>query len=476
MSKKTANFVDLTDKINNPLLKLVDVNPCIPEHCLVHEDSIIKREDNGNPIIKNDEQEIFIATIGNVDAGKSTTVGVIKSQSADDGKGKSRVGVFRHRHEVETGRTSDVGSQTLKYQNRVYSISDLAGHEGYLKTTLHGIVSVPIDAVMLTVSASDGIVGTAREHFGCACVLKLNIFIALTKMDSVPTDTLFANLALLKEIIKKAGRIAVIIKTSEDLQKYYNDITRVDSDGNKESGVMDIALSKKYIPIFMISNVSLEGMNIMQTYLFNMRTNIDWEERRKSTRNAFIIDRTYNPKGTGLVISGIVKYGTFKSGETYMLGPFNTENKDGKLDKAFYPVTIRNIRNNSEVDVPNIEAGVSACFNITVKDKDVVTRLTIRKGMCVTNKPSSTLKFRANIKILHHSSSIKIGYEPHLHIGGCKETIKILDMEQEYIRKGNSTNAILQFKYRHSYIDVGDKFIFREGKTRGSGNVLELLD
>lgn len=482
-SKKNPNFTDLTDQITDPLFKLLDVKPCIPEHCYKQEffgngRTRVARDDKGLPIQHEQPEEIRVATVGNVDAGKSSTVGTIKTQEADNGKGKSRLGIFRHKHEIDSGRTSAVGNQAFKYQNRLYSVSDLAGHEGYMKTTLHGIVSVPIDAVMLTVSAVDGMVGMAREHFGCAHNLNLNVFVAMTKMDAVPKPVFETNLDLLQRLIKHRDirRIPVVIRTVEDLQKYYDDITRVDSDGNKEIGVMDMALAKRYVPIFLISNVSLKGMNLLQTYIFNLHPINDWEERKKDEHCVFVIDRDYNPKGVGLVVSGIVKYGSFKSGETYMLGPFTTKNKDGKLDKKFYPITIRNVRNNCEIDVAEVEAGVSACFNIVAKDKDIVTRTTIQTGMCITNKPSSTRSFRAKIKILHHASAIKIGYEPHLHVGGCKETIKIMDMDKEFVQKGNSTNATLKFKHRYSYIDVGDKFIFREGKTRGSGEVLELID
>lgn len=33
------------------------------------------------------------------------------SGGLDDGRGRARVGLFRHKHEVETGRTSSVGME-----------------------------------------------------------------------------------------------------------------------------------------------------------------------------------------------------------------------------------------------------------------------------------------------------------------------------------------------------------------------------
>jgi len=74
--------------------------------------------------------EVRCAVVGNVDSGKSTTLGVLtrgmlhprlfswgmKSFNCslgplDDGRGRARVALFRHKHEIETGRTSSVGME-----------------------------------------------------------------------------------------------------------------------------------------------------------------------------------------------------------------------------------------------------------------------------------------------------------------------------------------------------------------------------
>lgn len=47
---------------------------------------------------------------GNVDAGKSTLLGVLTHGVLDDGRGVARQKLFRHKHELETGRTSSVGN------------------------------------------------------------------------------------------------------------------------------------------------------------------------------------------------------------------------------------------------------------------------------------------------------------------------------------------------------------------------------
>ncbi|CAE6474734.1 unnamed protein product, partial [Rhizoctonia solani] len=48
--------------------------------------------------------EVRCAVVGNVDSGKSTTLGVLTRGGLDDGRGKARVALFRHEYEIETGR------------------------------------------------------------------------------------------------------------------------------------------------------------------------------------------------------------------------------------------------------------------------------------------------------------------------------------------------------------------------------------
>lgn len=468
--KKHPTFVNLT---KHPKLKLLDVNACIPEYCY-EKNGVLQKDELGNYIENKQSQEIRIATIGNVDAGKSTTLGVIRTQELDDGNGKSRKIMFRHPHEIATGQTSDVGSQYIQVDNRLYSYSDLAGHESYLSTTIYGLVYVPIDWAMLVVSANQGIQKMTREHLGIARSLDLNMFIVITKCDMAPANVFEENMKVINFYIDKIHRKSIVIENIENLKTYYNSITMVNDEKDKINGCMDMALCKKYIPIFIISNVTGKGLDLLQTFMFNLRSNIDWSKASTSQNSIFVIDKTYTPKGVGLVVSGTVKHGKFNVGQTYMLGPF------GNLEKAvFYPVSIRNIRDNTETDIPEIKAGFSVCFNITAKnakDKDMISRATIRKGMILSEQPTSTRKFRAKIKVLHHPTKISIGYEPYLHCGGVKETMKIIAMDEQYIQAGKSTDATLEFKTRRCYVEIGDQFIFREGSTRGSGIVKSILD
>ena len=134
-----------------------------------------------------------MAVVGNVDAGKSTLLGVLTHGELDNGRGHARQKLFRHKHEAESGRTSSVGSDILGFDStgrivnqtdghgkniftslslfpclsivgsldwaqicrvssKVITFIDLAGHEKYLKTTIFGMTGHAPDFCMLMVS------------------------------------------------------------------------------------------------------------------------------------------------------------------------------------------------------------------------------------------------------------------------------------------------------------------------------------
>lgn len=45
-------------------------------------------------------------------------LGVLVKGGLDDGRGKARVNLFRHKHEIESGRTSSVGMEIMGFDTR----------------------------------------------------------------------------------------------------------------------------------------------------------------------------------------------------------------------------------------------------------------------------------------------------------------------------------------------------------------------
>jgi len=150
-----------------------------------------------------------VATIGNVDSGKSTLIGVLSGASLDDGRGAARRTVLKHDHELETGRTSAVSVEVVGFDaagERVVptgrnqaqrwasladrtatalTLIDLCGHEKYLKTTLFGLTGLAPDLALLVVGANMGVQVMTREHIAIVCALRLPLAVVLTKVCGV---------------------------------------------------------------------------------------------------------------------------------------------------------------------------------------------------------------------------------------------------------------------------------------------------
>jgi len=68
--------------------------------------------------------QLKIAVAGNVDAGKSTTIGVLSQSIIDDGDGLARQHLFTHKHEMQTGRSSSIGMEILGFNAQGESVND----------------------------------------------------------------------------------------------------------------------------------------------------------------------------------------------------------------------------------------------------------------------------------------------------------------------------------------------------------------
>lgn len=61
--------------------------------------------------------ELRTAVLGHVDAGKSTLLGVLTQGDLDNGRGRARLNLFRHLHEIQTGHTSSISREILGFDS-----------------------------------------------------------------------------------------------------------------------------------------------------------------------------------------------------------------------------------------------------------------------------------------------------------------------------------------------------------------------
>ena len=58
-----------------------------------------------------------------------------------------------------------------------------------------------------------------------------------------------------------------------------------------------------------------------------------------------------------------------------------------------------------------------------------------------------------------------------LHVGPVSQTCAIIDIDRAYIRTGDRALVAFRFVQRPEYLALGDRILFREGRTKGLGIV-----
>ncbi|SMR46172.1 unnamed protein product [Zymoseptoria tritici ST99CH_1E4] len=429
----------------------------------------------------DDAIETRIAVVGNVDAGKSTLLGVLVKGGLDDGRGKARVNLFRHKHEVESGRTSSVGMEIMGFDTKgevvvsgvpgrklsweeigkrsakVISFTDLAGHERYLRTTVFGLLSSEPNYCLLMVAANNGLIGMSKEHLGIALALNVPVMVVVTKIDICPPQILQQTLTQLTKILKSPGarKIPIFIKSREEC---VNTATQF--------------VSQRICPIFQVSNVTGESLDLVREFLNILPHHGKYDA---TAPFEFHINDTFSVPFVGTVVSGVVKSGLVHAGDSVLVGPDSLG--------QFTTTTIRSIER-KRIPVPACSAGQSASFALRrVRRKDV------RKGMVVllgkstdpSNPNSTTLvpaiqpkvhrEFVAEVLILSHATTIRNKYQAMLHVGPISQTCAIIDIDRAYIRTGDRATVAFRFVQRPEYLSVGERILFREGRTKGLGIV-----
>ena len=58
-----------------------------------------------------------------------------------------------------------------------------------------------------------------------------------------------------------------------------------------------------------------------------------------------------------------------------------------------------------------------------------------------------------------------------LHVGPISQTCAIIDIDRAFIRTGDRAVVAFRFVQRPEYLALGDRILFREGRTKGLGIV-----
>ena len=276
----------------------------------VLENTLVVRED----IIPPATEQLKISLTGTTTSGKSTLLGTLTTSQPDNGRGKSRLSLFRHRHELVSGVTSSVAQEIVGYKphstqqtkggevvnysygnisswtdvhtaisnttatlesdrdGRIVFLSDTAGHPRYRRTTIRSLVGwAPHYAVLLIPGDENELTEASKRHLQLVLKLGLRLVVLISKIDVSRREGLRRILSEALTSLRKSGREPVTINSGEKTfgtwsakeEKQARDVIgRIVVLDKKEEGG-----GRKVVPIVFTSSVSGQGMGALNALL-----------------------------------------------------------------------------------------------------------------------------------------------------------------------------------------------------------------
>ncbi|MFW6449133.1 MAG: GTPBP1 family GTP-binding protein [Halobacteriota archaeon] len=414
-------------------------------------------------VIAIDDEHLVVGTAGHVDHGKSTLVGTLITGQSDDGDGATRAYLDTTPHEIERGLSADISyavygfardepvrlerpdrrdarAAVVREADRVVSFVDTVGHDPWLRTTIRGIVGGKLDYGLLTVAADDGVTRTTREHLGILLATDLPTIVAITKADLVDEAALERVTDGVERLLREVGRTPLPVARH-----------------GVESAIEEIG--DRVVPIVTTSAVTREGLDVLDRLFRDL-------PKRAGQDGAFqlYIDRTYTIAGVGPVASGTVRAGEVEAGDRLLLGPFT----DGRFEE----VTVRSIEmHHHRVD----RARAGQIVGIALKG---VATDEIERGMALVPpevEPEPVRTFEAEVMVLNHPTKITAGYEPVVHLETVSEAARF-EPANRHLLPGDTGRTTVTFKFGPHLVEPGQRFVFREGKSKGVGTVIDTHD
>lgn len=423
-------------------------------------------------IIRNSVKyiDLYIATGGNVDAGKSTIISTLASGKLDDGKGTNAKLLMPHKHEKESGNTSSIAYEIvgiresrivndelnatshskpewediIKKSTKVITFKDLAGHRPYFKTTLRGINGGHPDYIFMMIDGTNGDLGepdmdnltvdnvgddfTELIRRGRRKKKHIRKNPSNHKSNEDETPMVIEHMKLcwiwsipMVGIISKIDRQDVdpimFDKTVEALSKYCSKhmnrkVVELREIGEITPDILEMTLKLEIVPVFRISNKTGQGLDMIKHLLGVLPIS---RKITDSDEFKFSVEETFHKPGFGTIVSGYVLSAGVKVGDKVKLGPYR--------NSEYNTTRIRHIEN-KKIRVNSAEAGQHVCFNIPG-----IERKPVRRGMTLISKysePVSVWRFRAQVTLQKmRSMAVKEKYQTVIYSENIREACQI---------------------------------------------------
>jgi len=474
--------------------------------------------------------ETRVAAIGNVDSGKSTLLGVLSHGGRDNGRGSARMLLFRHKHEMETGRTSSVGHETLCFDSHGKILS-------YKETDPLELPKKPAqtedDALQAAENAdaldqllkkgAAGVESSDAPSVSSDDDDELESFLAEGPMVSGSSATAAA--AKIVSFIDLAGHEKYLKTTLFGMTCHQPDYAMLIVGSNmglvgmtKEHLGITLALK---VPVFVVvTKIDMCPENVMKDTLVQLKRMLKSPGCRKvpvvvrnmddvvvcarniATQRIAPIFCCSSVTGESLALLrrflnllpsaknwdelskqpllysvdgkfNVPGVGTVLSG-TVLQGSIRSNDTvllGPDRNGVFVNVALKGMRTN-DVKTDHVRAGQSA----TLALRNVPSTY-IRTGMVVLDRgaqPVVCYEFQAEVLVLYHSTTISVGYESVVHCSNVNQTARVVAMDKEVLRTGDKAVVTFRFLFSPEYLLVGRRVIFRENRARGIGRILSV--
>jgi len=351
-------------------------------------------------------------TAGHIDHGKTALIYALTSIDTD-----------RLPEEKERGMTIDLGFAWIKLPSgEKVGIVDVPGHENLIKNMIAGATG--IDAVILVIDANEGWMPQTEEHFQIVDLLDIKYgIIAITKIDLVDQ----ARLNIVEKQIKERLKNTVLFDAP-------------------------------VVKVSTIKNIGIDQIkSAIQDLIPRMKPKKDIGKPRLS------IDRVFNIKGSGTVVTGTLIGGTLSQGMEVTIFP------------SYKKTRLRNLQTYKE-KVEKAFPGSRVALNLVGMEKNELHRGDIVFG---TKQIKANKNIDVQIQLLSRLKKYSLANRSEvLFFTGTKEILaKIFLPETKSLQSDETGFAQLRFKEPLATY-LGDRFILRipsPPKTIGGGLIIDPL-
>ena len=354
----------------------------------------------------------IFGTAGHIDHGKTALIYALTSIDTD-----------RLPEEKERGMTIDLGFAWLKlHSGEKVGIVDVPGHENLIKNMIAGATG--IDAVILVVDANEGWMPQTEEHFQIVDLLDIKYgIIAITKIDLVDQT----RLDIVEKQIKERLKNTVLFNA----------------------------------PVIKISTVKNIGIDRIKLAIENLIPQM--KPKRDIGKPRLFIDRVFNIKGSGTVVTGTLIGGTLHQGMEVTIFP------------SYKKTRLRSLQTYKE-KVEKAFPGSRVALNLVGMEKKELHRGDIVFGI---KQIKASKNIDARIELLPQLKKYSLTNRSELFFfTGTKEILaKVILNQKKYFEPGEIGFAQLRFKEPLATY-LGDRFILRipsPPKTIGGGLIIDPL-